>query len=104
MREICTSGSVGGEGGNILAYPAQNRMARLSAWVTACGAILPTRTLGARLSYCVTSVVGYSGPDWRRNRDILAGVLRARLSSGCAWWRSSSQCGVQAARADPLGL
>jgi hypothetical protein len=25
MREICTSGSVGGEGGNILAYPAQNR-------------------------------------------------------------------------------
>jgi len=22
MREICTSGSVGGEGGNILAYPA----------------------------------------------------------------------------------
>ena len=23
MREICTSGSVGGEGGNILAYPAQ---------------------------------------------------------------------------------
>jgi hypothetical protein len=24
MREICTSGSVGGEGGNILAYPAQS--------------------------------------------------------------------------------
>ena len=24
MREICTSGSVGGEGGNILAYPAPN--------------------------------------------------------------------------------
>ena len=23
MREICTSGSVGGEGGNILAYPAR---------------------------------------------------------------------------------
>lgn len=22
MREICTSGSVGGEGGNILTYPA----------------------------------------------------------------------------------
>ena len=22
MREICTSGSVGGEGGNLLAYPA----------------------------------------------------------------------------------
>jgi hypothetical protein len=22
MREICTSGSVGGEGGNVLAYPA----------------------------------------------------------------------------------
>jgi len=26
MREICTSGSVGGEGGNILAYPAQRRL------------------------------------------------------------------------------
>ena len=25
MREICTSGSVGGEGGNILAYPALDR-------------------------------------------------------------------------------
>ena len=25
MREICTSGTVGGEGGNILAYPAQRR-------------------------------------------------------------------------------
>ncbi len=24
MREICTSGSVGGEGGNILAYPASS--------------------------------------------------------------------------------
>jgi hypothetical protein len=24
MREICTSGSVGGEGGNILAYPAED--------------------------------------------------------------------------------
>ena len=23
MREICTSGSVGGEDGNVLAYPAQ---------------------------------------------------------------------------------
>jgi hypothetical protein len=27
MREICTSGSVGGEGGNILAYPAIRRAA-----------------------------------------------------------------------------
>jgi hypothetical protein len=25
MREICTSGSVGGEGGNVLAYPAIGR-------------------------------------------------------------------------------
>jgi hypothetical protein len=24
MREICTSGTVGGEGDNILAYPAEN--------------------------------------------------------------------------------
>jgi len=27
MREICTSGSVGGEGGNLLAYPACVRRA-----------------------------------------------------------------------------
>jgi len=26
MREICTSGSVRGEGGNILTYSAQNRL------------------------------------------------------------------------------
>ena len=26
MREICTSGSVGGEGGNILTYPAVPRL------------------------------------------------------------------------------
>jgi hypothetical protein len=41
MREICTSGSVGGEGGNILAYPAQNRDPGFSARVTLV-AILPT--------------------------------------------------------------
>jgi hypothetical protein len=41
MREICTSGSVGGEGGNILAYPARNRDPGLSARVSAA-AILPT--------------------------------------------------------------
>jgi len=28
MREICTSGSVGGGGGNILAYPAKGVSAR----------------------------------------------------------------------------
>jgi hypothetical protein len=28
MREICTSGTVGGEGGNILAYPATTKIAR----------------------------------------------------------------------------
>src|SRR5258707_3404220 len=28
MREICTSGSVGGEGGNILAYPADGSITR----------------------------------------------------------------------------
>jgi hypothetical protein len=28
MREICTSGSVGGEGGDILAYPALRRSER----------------------------------------------------------------------------
>jgi hypothetical protein len=27
MREICTSGSVGGEGGNILTYPANDQQA-----------------------------------------------------------------------------
>jgi hypothetical protein len=27
MREICASGSVGGEGGNILAYPARSPIA-----------------------------------------------------------------------------
>ena len=26
MREICTSGSVGGEGGNILTYPATSEL------------------------------------------------------------------------------
>jgi hypothetical protein len=26
MREICASGSVGGEGGNILAYPAGDKL------------------------------------------------------------------------------
>jgi len=31
MREICTSGSVGGEGGNILAYPAPPGRSRPSA-------------------------------------------------------------------------
>lgn len=30
MREICTSGSVGGEGGNILAYPAKGISLRLA--------------------------------------------------------------------------
>jgi len=30
MREICTSGSVGGEDGNILAYPAQRRPGRFN--------------------------------------------------------------------------
>jgi hypothetical protein len=28
MREICTSGSVGGEDGNVLAYPALRRPGR----------------------------------------------------------------------------
>jgi hypothetical protein len=32
MREICTSGSVGGEGGNILAYPAQGAISGVTAW------------------------------------------------------------------------
>jgi hypothetical protein len=50
MREICTSGSVGGEGGNSLAYPALSaRSARahgifdgLSAWARApIGALSP---------------------------------------------------------------
>ena len=27
MREFCTSGSVGGEGGNILTYPADTQLA-----------------------------------------------------------------------------
>jgi hypothetical protein len=31
MREICTSGSVGGEDGNILAYPAGGRAIRPNA-------------------------------------------------------------------------
>ena len=43
MREICTSGSVGGEGGNILAYPAQNRMHRRIRVGNRAEAILPTR-------------------------------------------------------------
>ena len=30
MREICTSGSVGGEGGNILTYPAVPRLRRVT--------------------------------------------------------------------------
>jgi hypothetical protein len=29
MREICASGSVGGEGGNILAYPAKGLRTKL---------------------------------------------------------------------------
>jgi hypothetical protein len=29
MREICTSGSVGGEDGNVLAYPAKSRLSQL---------------------------------------------------------------------------
>ena len=32
MREICTSGSVGGEDGNVLAYPAQRRLRHLNSW------------------------------------------------------------------------
>ncbi len=39
MREICTSGSVGGEGGNILAYPANGRSASESRSHRASGAI-----------------------------------------------------------------
>jgi len=32
MREICTSGSVGGEGGNILAYPALSAEGACPPW------------------------------------------------------------------------
>src|SRR5580693_7843999 len=36
MREICTSGSVGGEGGNILAYPAANLSSHSDPEVRVC--------------------------------------------------------------------
>jgi hypothetical protein len=39
MREICTSGSVGGEGGNILAYPAMD--------AALCAALLAAAAAGA---------------------------------------------------------
>jgi hypothetical protein len=32
MRETCTSGSVRGEGGNILTYSAQSRLLQLMTW------------------------------------------------------------------------
>jgi hypothetical protein len=32
MREICASGSVGGEGGNALAYPAGEELPDSSRW------------------------------------------------------------------------
>src|SRR5258708_38784671 len=40
MREICTSGTVGGEGGNILAYPAASSQTR------------PPRSLSRRARLC----------------------------------------------------
>jgi hypothetical protein len=51
MREICTSGSVGGEGGNILAYPANITpdfaiARRRRAYSRALGFIRATRATG----------------------------------------------------------
>jgi hypothetical protein len=34
MREICASGSVGGEGGNILAYPAEDKLPMIGEPIT----------------------------------------------------------------------
>jgi hypothetical protein len=43
MREICTSGSVGGEGGNILAYPALSLAPRRRGRAERSAARVPTR-------------------------------------------------------------
>jgi len=39
MRETCTSGSVGGEGGNILAYPAIQAIARAATCRETCASL-----------------------------------------------------------------
>ena len=57
MREICTSGSVGGEGGNILAYPANEYDA-----VPDCAALNPG--YGAYLADATASA-----PDRGSRRD-----------------------------------
>jgi hypothetical protein len=47
MREICTSGSVGGEGGNILAYPAQRRTPNNGWYRHALGRVRRAHAVGS---------------------------------------------------------
>jgi hypothetical protein len=70
MREICASGSVGGEGGNILAYPA------VGLNLNACTRVKMGR-LVRRRGYTITALV--EGLVERAE-----GRVTARLPSRCA--------------------
>src|SRR6266853_491097 len=62
MREICTSGSVGGEGGNILAYPAAGlacRETRLSLPLKPGYGLTPSGCIGRATALTPVFHVGY---------------------------------------------
>ena len=77
MREICTSGSVGGEDGNVLAYPAQKaRLVRRSPLRAKADAPLPAEcvTAGTPRSTGPTSkwrAGGFARPTVRCDRNML---------------------------------
>jgi len=78
MREICTSGSVGGEGGNTLAYLAPRRGPRLSSCRSKTTA--PCPRVGATQDE--TSPCELLSDAWaRRMRDLA--VMRAQCPRLC---------------------
>jgi hypothetical protein len=62
MREICASGSVGGEGGNVLAYPAKDKLPP------------PSSRVADRLSW-----VG----DWSGAQEAGGPSMCDKMLSGC---------------------
>ena len=76
MRETCTSGSVRGEGGNILTYSAQNRASTRATWLDVEGDFAhptrPERPRGDAQSREWRAVVGMPYNCRCRNSDPIA--------------------------------
>jgi len=83
MRETCTSGSVRGEGGNILTYSAQNRRRMSWRFMLELQTILPTPRV--RSARAATHSRGSGAPSSECHIIVAAGTairsLRRKQSS-----------------------